>query len=155
MCECRRAASRAKRLLRCTSTNGHLHGEQRVAQAEARVGQRAGIDDRALHPAGQRLDGIDQLAFVIGLQPLELDAQHLGVGPQHRLDLGQRRTAVDLRLALSQEVEVGTIENREAHDQRLRFCSQSWNWSRSSSPPAPGGAPAGRGVVPGWAGPPP
>jgi len=129
---------------------GHLHREQGVAKAEARVGQGTGVDDDAVHPARQALDRIDQFAFVIGLQPLELDTQNLGVGPQHRLDLGECRAAVDLRLALSQEIEVGTIENRETHDQRLRFCSQSWNWSRSSSPPAPGGAPAGRGVAPGW-----
>jgi len=111
--------------------------------------------DAAIAEYQQALDRIDQFAFVIGLQPLELDTQDLGVGPQHRLDLGECRAAVDLRLALSQEIEVGTIENRETHDQRLRFCSQSWNWSRSSSPPAPGGAPAGRGVAPDWAGPPP
>ena len=92
----------------------------------------------------RRLHRVHQRAFVVGLEPVDLGAVPAGRLPDHGLDLAQRRAAVDLRLPLPQQVQVGAVQDA-IRIQRFRFCSQAWNWSRSSL--LESGARGGRGVV--------
>src|SRR5439155_11441123 len=54
---------------------GHPHGQERIAEREARVRERGGVDDRAVRPTLQPLDGVDQLALVVRLPPGKLHAK--------------------------------------------------------------------------------
>ena len=83
------------------------------------VAQRAGVDDQRVGPAAGGVDGLDQLALVVGLEVLERQAVAGGrrLGPRHVV--GQGGGPVDVGLALAQQVEVGPREEHdEAHDRR-------------------------------------
>src|SRR3546814_19770832 len=65
-----------------------------------------------LGPFVDRLvDPLDDLPFVVGL--VETDRAPAGAVAAQGLDLGQCRRAVDLRLALAQPVQVGSVENED------------------------------------------
>ena len=65
----------------------------------------------AAAPLARLVDPVDQLVFAVALA--ELDRQtELGCGAAaERLDVGERLAAVDLRLALAEQVEVRPVEN--------------------------------------------
>ena len=74
-----------------------LHGQQRVAQAHARVGQAAGVDDRDVEILA--LEPVDQGALVVRLEEVDGQAQLGRPGRDPGVDLVERRPAVDLGLA--------------------------------------------------------
>ena len=93
----------------------HTDGEQGVADREARVRERGGVDDRPVGSPTQSLDRFDQLALVIGLRPAALDAE--GARPLARggLDLSQRGAPVQVRLALPQQIQVRAVQDGDVH----------------------------------------
>ena len=68
--------------------------------------ERTGVHDERRRPAPRLVDELDELALVVGLMVLELEtaARRLLVGGGDVI--GQPGVAVDLGLALAQEVEV-------------------------------------------------
>src|SRR5690349_3699676 len=52
---------------------------------------------------------------MIGLEPVDVDAVTTGRLAHHGFDLGQRRPSVDLGLPLPQQVEVGAVQDADAH----------------------------------------
>jgi hypothetical protein len=58
---------------------------------------------------------VDQSAFVVRLQDLELGAELAGERVQLRVDLGERGRAVDVRLAPAEQVEVRPCRTRKLH----------------------------------------
>src|SRR6185437_11681115 len=87
----------------------HLHRGERVANGEARMAVRAGVDQRAVGTAAQRLYHLDQLAFAVPLGELQVDVQLASDDAQPPLDVGQRLAAVQLRLPDTEEVEIGPL----------------------------------------------
>src|SRR5207245_9456527 len=53
----------------------HPHREQRVAYGETRVRERGSIDQRAVRLPFETLNRVDELAFVIGLDPAAFHAE--------------------------------------------------------------------------------
>ena len=68
------------------------------------------IDDDAGAVVDRLVDPVDQLRLAVRL--VELD-RRAGGRAAHRLDLGERGRAVDLRLARAQPVEVGAVEDED------------------------------------------
>ena len=106
-----RNVSRANVFDRCTSMNGQLHAEQRVAQRDAGVGEAAGIDDGESDAIGLgRLDAIDEFVFGVALEGHQLMAELVGGDLGAFFDGGQRVRPVDFGLALPEQVQVRTVE---------------------------------------------
>ena len=59
------------------------------------------------------LDPFDHFAFVVGLAEIDGVAGRFGGLATERLDIGERRAAVNLRLALAEQVEVGSVEDED------------------------------------------
>ena len=55
------------------------------------------------------MEGIDQEAFAVGLQNLELHPTGAGPISEGLIDLGERSGSVDLRLSTTEEIEVWTV----------------------------------------------
>ena len=61
------------------------------------------------------LQHVDQLALGVGLREGDLDAEFGGALAALLLEVGEGLVAVDLRLALAEEIEVGAVEYQHAH----------------------------------------
>jgi hypothetical protein len=89
------------------------HGLDGVVQRHAVLRQARRVDERALHAVDVRVQLVDQRAFVVGLEGLDLHAQFAGQCHQLLVDLGQRGGAIDVRLAAAEQVEVGSVQNQQ------------------------------------------
>ena len=87
---------------------------QGIPQRDRGVGEPAGVDDHGLAGVSGLVDAVDQLALVVGLQEVDTDTEPGGVLGQTSLDVGQGGGAVDLGLALSEAVEIRTVEDQDA-----------------------------------------
>jgi len=85
------------------------------------VGVASRIDDQELHSlVGPLGDRVDDLTLVIGLEETRLHPGGLGMLLDQLLEVGERLGAVDLRLALAESVEVGSVDDADFHGGRLR-----------------------------------
>ena len=114
-----------------------LHREDRVEDRDRGRGVAGRIDDdaRRLLALGV-VKGIDDLALVVRLAEVHLEAEALrGVAAQ-RLDVGQRRMPVFLRLARPERIQVRTIEDV---DRCHNYCARAASifWPSVVSPTAP------------------
>ena len=75
----------------------------------------AGVDDHPGRGAAHLVDRVDEDALVVGLPEVEVVPQLVGPLPAQCLHVGERLVAVDLGLALTEQVEVGPVED---HDDR-------------------------------------
>src|SRR5271154_4686695 len=100
---------------------GNMHLDDRPGERVKRVedrdrgmGEGGGIDDDARHTLARAMNPVDDLVFAIAL--MELDRKpELSPDPSAvRLDVGQRLAAVNLWLALAEQVEIGTVQDK--HD---------------------------------------
>ncbi len=85
-----------------------FEGGERVGERERVVRERAGVDDDRRAPPASVVDGVDEVAFVVGLHVLEPVAAIARGGGGEIDEIGQRGGAVDLRFALAEQVQVGT-----------------------------------------------
>jgi hypothetical protein len=81
------------------------------------VRERRRIDNRTISAALESLDRFDQLAFVIRLNPGALDPEFSRARLRRAFDFGEALTAVDLRFAFTQQIQIGAIQhgNMERH----------------------------------------
>src|SRR6185312_61701 len=93
----------------------YLHRGKRVANGEAAVAVRAGVDQSAIGAAAQRLDHIHQLPFSVPLGELQFHVQLARDAAQVLFDVGQRVASVQLRLPNAEEIEIGAVQNGDAH----------------------------------------
>lgn len=97
--------------LSSTSTAGTPQRAQRVEDGDAVVGVAAGIQDDAVGPACGRLDLVDEVALVVGLEKFHFHA-HLGAA---QLEVIQQTVIIQLtghaRLGEVHHVEVGAVND--------------------------------------------
>src|ERR671910_1099795 len=88
-------------------------GRQCVAQGNAVVGQRCRIDDDACRRWAERLNRIDQMALMVGLDVLDPQRWIRTVGQSFKVghDLGEGRAAVHAGLPGAEQIEVRSIED--------------------------------------------
>ena len=95
----------------------HLGGGDGIAQRHAGVGVAGGIDHHHIGLPQSVLNPRHQRAFVVALAKLNVRAA-LGLFTHGVFDVGQRRGAVNLRLPLPQQIEVGAVEEENLHRAR-------------------------------------
>src|SRR5207247_2451011 len=78
------------------------------------VGQRAGID----HDAGRTrtffLQEVDDVALAVALKEARLEAQRARFLAHGPVQILERSSAVDVRLALAEQIEVGSVDHAHA-----------------------------------------
>ena len=91
-----------------------LHGEQRIAQRDARVGEAGGVEDDEGHVAGRRLvDPRDQLGLGIALERRQV-VPGLGGELRHPLvDLVEGDLAVDAGFTGAEQVQVRAVQQQD------------------------------------------
>src|SRR5215467_2501547 len=119
-------AVRSPFLARVNVRDVNLHHRQRegleaIVQGERIVGESAGIDD---HAGGSRrlfLQEVDDLALAVALEERQFNFQLRGVRLHEVVEVGERLRAVNVRLALAEQVEVRPVDDDDlAHAIALR-----------------------------------
>lgn len=86
-----------------------------VTQSNAGVGVSCGIKHYRVEFAFGVLNPSDQLAFEVSLAEIDIYIQFLGTRPDLCLDVSQGHRSVNFWFALTEQVEVGTIEEQGSH----------------------------------------
>lgn len=81
-----------------------LEGIQRIEDRHRGMGEGAGVDDDPRRRAARFVDPVDDLAFPVRLAEGQLDAEFGGEGDTVALDIREGLMAVDVRLALAEQV---------------------------------------------------
>ena len=89
-----------------------------VGQGDAGVGEGPGVEDDAVVSKADLVELIDQLALVVALEVLQRHVvlYELALEVDHEILKGV--LAVDLRLALAEQVEVGAVDDDDAEHVR-------------------------------------
>ena len=87
-----------------------LNGLHGVAQRDRCVRKAAGVENHALAGFACGVERVDEFAFVVALESLNLRPEVGRTCRQSGLELLQRQVAVHLRVALAQEVQVGAVD---------------------------------------------
>jgi len=89
---------------------GNLYGGQCIAQRNAGMGKRGGIDQDEAGAVGTGgLNAINELMLGIGLEAFQLMPNLCGTLAQAAIDLFQCGAAIDARLAFAEQIQVGTV----------------------------------------------
>ena len=96
---------------------GDVHRLQRVQNGVAVVGVRAGVDDDGVVHAVGGVDLVDDGPLVIGLIAAGGGAVLLRVPLDEGAQVGVAGLAVDARLPLAQQVQVGAVDDEKVHVQ--------------------------------------
>ncbi len=87
-----------------------LEGVERVEQRDRVCVKAPGFHDDPARSLARLVDPVDQLVFAVGLAEDEIEPKLSGQRPAIALHIGQRLAAIDLRLALAQQVQVRPVE---------------------------------------------
>src|SRR5579863_7815637 len=88
-----------------------VQGEERVKDRNGRRRKAAWIDDKTRCPLRARLlNGVDDYAFMVRLAKFNPDAVSLRRRAAQLLDVGQCGATVDFRLALAEQIEIGSVK---------------------------------------------
>src|SRR5438445_865846 len=90
-------------------------GGNRVPQSNTGVGVGGRIQNNRAKLAFRLLNPIHQFAFQVGLAEVDFGAEFRRLRPDCLLDVSQRLAAVNLRLALSDEVQIRSVEKQDLH----------------------------------------
>src|SRR5436305_1301340 len=91
-----------------------------------RIGGR--IDDQRVGFRARRLDQVDQNALMVRLMERELRAREISELLATGLDRIERRRSVDMRLSNPQHVQIGAIDDHDAHEKSLLFFLIDIDW---------------------------
>jgi hypothetical protein len=81
---------------------------QRIKRRERCEGVGGRVDDDARPIVDRLVHSLDELRLAVGLAKLDLPIA--GLGAAHLLYVGERRRALDVRLARAETIEVRTVE---------------------------------------------
>src|SRR5580658_380038 len=103
-------------------------GVQRVEDGDRGMGEGGGIDDDARRALAGAMYEVDDLVFAIALMELDRKPQLFADAAAVGFNVGQRFMAVNLRLALAEQIEIGTVQD---NDDRTHGASPQWRqWRR-------------------------
>src|SRR5690606_13703620 len=104
----------------------HADGRDGVAQGEGRVAVGRRVEHDARRPVRARLvERVDQVALVVVLAEGEGHLRERRAQPA--LQVAEANEAVDVRLARAEQVEVGAVEDEDAHaDGRWGMADGGW-----------------------------
>src|SRR5436305_15205013 len=96
----------------------HLHdrqakGLQTIVEGQRIVRQRSRVDDHAVGARSLLLQEVDDLALAVALKDRHLDLQLARLVAHHLVQVDQRPGAVDVRLALAEEVQVRPVDGEQ------------------------------------------
>src|SRR5688500_19159979 len=116
---------------------------QCVTECDAGVRVGARVDQEPAHSGSRLLDPVHQQPFHIALKRLDLDSQRRGFLTEPGVDVPKRQRPIDLRLALSQQIQVRAVKYCDPHFFRLWSHDLNISISSSSSPSSSPGSAAG------------
>ncbi len=96
---------------------------ERVAYCDAGVGVGSCVDKKTAKLRAGRLNPVNQLALDVRLKGNELDLEFAGELDEALIDRLEIFCSIDVRLAATQEVEIGAVQDPDAY--RLRLLSHS------------------------------
>src|SRR5207302_9315440 len=101
----------------------HLHHRHRerletIVEGKRVVRERARVDDDPGRGRRLLLQEVDDLAFVVALEQRHLRVALSRGFANHLVQVGQRSGAVDVRLALAEQVQVGAVDDADLHPAR-------------------------------------
>ena len=94
-------------------------GEKGVEHSDRSVGQRTRVENNPLGRFAGLLDPVDQLALVIGLAEVDLEAECRGARRAALLDVAERVMAVDRGVADPEQVQVGAVQDEDRRQRSL------------------------------------
>jgi hypothetical protein len=68
---------------------------------------------------------VNQLAFMVALPKVELQAVRLRSALTQRLHIGQRLRAIHSRLTRTEQIQIGAIQNQEFFHKQIAFGEES------------------------------
>ncbi len=95
---------------------------QGVVEGDGGVGVGGRVDDDTGGRGAGGLDGVDEVALVVGLHEADLVAQFGGLGPQGGFDVGEGSAPVDFGFADAEQVEVGAVNHGDVPGCSLWCC---------------------------------
>ncbi len=94
---------------------GNRNPKQRITQGDRGVGVGPGIHQDPIDLAHGLVHTLNQSTLEIALKALQLHASSQGAFLQSTLNLSEGLMSVETRLSLPQQVEVGAIQEQQAH----------------------------------------
>ncbi len=94
---------------------GYGGRQEGIAQRPTRVGVGRRVHHGAVYPGAESVDRVDQLTFVVALDPFDGDAQLLSPPADGLLQRRQGRRAVDVGFPLPEKIEVGPVQDGDVH----------------------------------------
>src|SRR2546425_12437611 len=91
------------------------HCRNRIPQRNASMGISSRIEDNNIKLPFSLLNPSDKLAFKIGLPEIDFSPSLARPSAYHRLDVGQRCPAINLRFPLAKQVQDGTVQDKDSH----------------------------------------
>ena len=93
--------------------DGGCDGTDGIVEGDAGVGVGSGIEDDAVGGEAVGVEAVDEVTLMVALVVVEL---YVGVLLAELLEVVfEGAVAIDIGLAATEEVEVGTVEEKEAH----------------------------------------
>ena len=128
---------------------GDRDTQQRIPQSNRCMRQSTGIDQDPLRLAHGLVNAVNQGSFEIALETIQNGSSLLGLSTQLCLDGGKGVLAIDPRLPLAQQIEIGAVQQQQMHGPKADLSSSD------RIDPVLGGTPAGKflrwfGSVPEW-----
>ena len=91
----------------------HVDRRDGVADGDAVMREGRCVEDDEVELVVGLLDGVDEVALVVRLVERRLDARLSGARGNHRVDIVERRVAVDLRLTRAEHIEVRPMQYKD------------------------------------------
>ena len=117
---------------------GDRDAKQRIPECNRGMRQRTGIDQNSLGLAHGLMNAVDQGPFEIALEAIQNGSSLLRFSTQPCLDAGEGVVAIDPRLPLAQQIEIGAVQQQQMHGPKADLISSD------RIDPVLGGTPAGK-----------
>src|SRR4051794_2752784 len=91
--------------------HGNFAGVQRVQDGDRGMRESAGVDDNPGGDDAVFVDRVDDFVFAVALAEVDLKAEFTREASALGFDIRQGLMPVDVRLALAEQVQVGSVQN--------------------------------------------
>ena len=95
--------------------SGDCHSGNRISKGDAGMGVSSGIQDNHVKTGFSFLNPAYQLSFLVGLAEINFGPKLFGALANLGFDFRQRRPAINIRLALPEQVQIRPVEKENFH----------------------------------------